>query len=508
MRYSVPVNAPEEVGELASAGAGDLYCGYLDSWWVERYGDHDSASRRQGRANLSTPDELEATVRAARSHGLPIHLALNARYTEPQLDHLVELCRRFESWGGTGVILSDLGLLWRLRERSRSGASDLKITSSLLTVAQNSSTLRAFARLGVTRIVFPRFVGWLEAGSILSDTPNMEASVMAFFDKCPLVDGYCRHRHGVSYPDREAGPDDAGARPLYTFDTTYRTHACLGTSCTYLEPYPCAACHLRYFERAGVDTAKIGGRGRPLEERLRALRFLHAAEDLPGDEARIKLYEETFGQRCACYYGPSTQSRSAIEPVETPKTEDGRLRMGSQTSLDQFRSAVTELCQGNVPVCPAGLTLMVPPLSNGSLSAFVATLPMLARNLPEGTHLAVNDLGTLVTLQEALDSNADLPHLDLTLGTLLARLDDPREVAHFLREDENPTRAIWDLEGLPRMLTYAPPTEDLVRHWRTPSATEPSAQEAYAHLTGLSPMPYEFEGTDPNCGSDPLVLVL
>ena len=34
-------------------------------------------------------------------------LALNSRYTEPQLDRLVRLCDDFEAMGGTGVILSD-----------------------------------------------------------------------------------------------------------------------------------------------------------------------------------------------------------------------------------------------------------------------------------------------------------------------------------------------------------------------------------------------------------------
>ena len=96
MRYAVPVNAPEEVAALAAAGAGELYCGYQDAWWVERYGDHDSASRRQGAANLSSLDDLERCATEAQVSGLPLWLALNSRYTEPQLDHLVELCQQFE----------------------------------------------------------------------------------------------------------------------------------------------------------------------------------------------------------------------------------------------------------------------------------------------------------------------------------------------------------------------------------------------------------------------------
>ena len=246
MRYAVPVNAADEVAALAATGAGELYVGYQDRWWVERYGDHDSMSRRQGRANFSTRGELAEVIDAARAHELPIWLALNSRYTEPQLDHLTELCEGFEHMGGTGVIASDLGLLWRLRE-----GFGLARCLSILAVAQNAATLAAFARLGVSRVVLPRFMEPKEAKALLSQAPGMEGEFMAFFDKCPWVDGYCRHRHGVTYLGREAPAGSDGAPELYSFDTTYRSHACLGRACTYLEPYPCAACHLSALDEAG-----------------------------------------------------------------------------------------------------------------------------------------------------------------------------------------------------------------------------------------------------------------
>ena len=58
MIYCAPTHAADEVASLASAGAGELYCGIQEARWRERYGDHDSTRRRQGRANLQTRDEL------------------------------------------------------------------------------------------------------------------------------------------------------------------------------------------------------------------------------------------------------------------------------------------------------------------------------------------------------------------------------------------------------------------------------------------------------------------
>lgn len=478
MRYAVPVNAANEVAALAAAGAGELYLGYQDAWWVESYGDHDSASRRQGRANFSTRAELASVVRAARDYGLPLWLALNSRYTEPQLDYLVHLVADFEAMGGTGVIASDLGLLWRLRE-----GCGLARCLSILAVAQNAATLRAYQQLGVSRVVLPRFVEPHQAGELLRAVPGLEGESMAFFDKCPWVDGYCRHRHGVTYAPREVagGVDDAPR--LYTFDTTYRTHACLGRACTYLEPYPCAACYLSALERAGVGVAKLGGRGRLLDDRLRALRFLREAEGLRIDEERQALYQRMYGHDCSCYYGQATQRREALETVEDPPGVSTDVALGSQTDYREYALALDRLrlrCDG---VAGDGeVTLLVPPLNDAELECLVETLRRLAADGTGRVRACVNDLGTLVTLEH--ERQAGRMCCDVSPGTLLARVDNPREVAHFLAADENPSRAVWGPAGEPRVLAYAAPPAALVRHWQSPSFWELSAQEALRALMG------------------------
>ena len=474
MRYAVPVNEAYEVSALAEAGAHELYCGFQDVWWIERYGDHDSASRRQGAANLATLADLEHCAKQASAHGLPLWLALNARYTEPQLDHLVDLCRSFEDMGGTGVIVSDLGLLWRLK-----GITTLRKCLSLLAVVQNRATLEAYRLLGISRVVLPRFLGPHEAASLLSGVHDMEAEVMAFFDKCPWVDGYCRHRHGISYQTRSVQGDTDGASPLYTFDTTYQTHACLGRACTYLEPYPCAACHLDQFAQAGVAYAKLGGRGRPLDERLRALCFLVAAESLDSDEQRKHLYQQTFGQPCSCYYGSAIQDRQAIGPVEDPMMVPGSVTLGSQRDLSSYRAALASLREGDVAQ-EKTLALLVPPLMDAALSELLDALPDLCQRYGERLHLFANDLGTLDTLTQRL-SAVDHP-CAVGAGTLLARSDDPREVAHCLSPEENPSRPIWGPRGEPRVLVYRQPPGELIEHWRHPSFLEPSAQEAFRTL--------------------------
>ena len=486
MIYSVPVNAASEVRALAAAGAGELYCGLQEPWWVERYGDHDSASRRQGRANLGSREELAQTARAAQAHGVSLYLALNGMYDEYQLDYLMELARWFEHIGGTGVIARDAGLLLRLKQDD----NGLKRVLSLLAVCANAPSVDAYARLGVSRVVFPRFLDAAHIHDILGGCAagGVEAESMVFFDKCPLVDGYCRHYHGVAYPERSGADAVLAGEPLYTFDTGYRTHACLGKSCSYLEPYPCAACELQRMEDAGVSFAKIGGRGRALEERVRALVFLREAQRLPSDQWRQELYQRTFARSCACYYGTSTQSATSIEPIRVAK-EPRRTYVGDVRDPSRLRSSVCALLRDGSPSAgtpaPTGaLTVLIGPMPQEELERgrWESTVRMLCDALRASgatdVHLCANDVGTLASLIEVRDQiAASLAggrslRLSITAGPLLVQRDRPQEWARFLDPEQNPPRAVYDLEGRPRMLVYRSPCDSLV-----------STPEGYANVT-------------------------
>ena len=510
MVFSVPVNAASEVSTLAAAGAGELYCGLQEPWWTERYGEHDSISRRQGRANLASREELAETAEAARTHGLPLYLALNGQYDERQLDYLVRLADVFEQMGGTGVIVRDMGLLYRLEE----AGNGLKRVCSLLAVCANAPSVAAFARLGVSRVVFPRFLAAEEVGDVLRacsrDGLRVEAESMVFFDKCPLVDGYCTHYHGVSYPDRVGVDADLEGEPLYVFDTTYRTHACLGRSCDYLEPYPCAACECERLRAAGVEFGKLGGRGRPLEERVRALSFLKAAEGMRGDESRKRLYRQTFGRACACYYGAKTQSRTAIEPIETGGRE-GCTYVGDACDGTKLRSAIRELPRTCAAYDASGVrtevVLLVGPLSQSEHEPqrWCETLQLLRDTLaslpPVDVDLCVNDVGTLIELSQVIGRLEESlggiwrGRLKVTAGPLLTRGDRPAEFEHFLEADENPPRPVWDLEGRPRVLVHRSIAGGCIwDHWEHRMAFEcrTSYRRALEHVGlrqgGQSPM--------------------
>ena len=131
------------------------------------------------------------------------------------------------------------------------------------------------------------------------------------------------------------------------------------------------------------------------------------------------------------------------------------------------------------------MTLLVPPLSQNDLVWFLEVLSELCLVCSDGLTLVVNDLGTLVSLAAKKRTDEAYSDIDLELGTLLARFDDPSEVAHFLSPSENPPRTIWGPDGEPRALVYRKPPTALVQHWKHPSLFEPSARAALRNLTSL-----------------------
>jgi hypothetical protein len=309
--------------------------------------------------------------------------------------------------------------------------------------------------------------------------------------------------------------NDQPLEPLHTFDTGFKTHACLGGKQRYLQTYPCAACHLPFYEAVGVGYAKIGGRGRPLADRLTALHFLKQALTLADDTERAALYRQTFAQPCQCYYGTVTQSRDAIEPrgamvygdrrwlsygETSPSTAYEPLLVGSENDLSALDSLLSSWDW--IKSLPAPLTIVIPPLPQKRLQDLSVLVNRLYSDCNPNTHLCVNDLGSLRHIlaldrlrQKAQDScgeaSARIP-FTLTIGSLLAGIDDPALIDRFLDPSKNPSRIVLGPAKEPRVLTYTPPSPELIRHWRSPSALEPTARSCIEKLLDGRPLIYEF----------------
>jgi len=305
MKLAVPLSARGEAKILFDAGASEFYCGIQTSGWESMFGNHDSISRRQGRANVATAAELEKIAAETKDLSAPLFLTLNGYYTTEQLPYVLETAGIFEEMGGTGIMACDLGLLSSLKKRN----SGLVRGLSLLAVACGESAVCFYRELGVTRIVFPRFLSFVQIKALTDLFPDIQWEAIVWLDKCKFIDGFCRFVHGVGYvSDNDGGGEETDGccrEIIYSHDTDYMLPACFELFGMPSKNPDCAACDLADLSAAGVGVFKIGGRGRPLETRLAGVRFLTAAADCEDNRNRKKLYRDFFGEDCVpenCYY--------------------------------------------------------------------------------------------------------------------------------------------------------------------------------------------------------------
>jgi len=323
LTIAAPVTSPEEAEQVLAAGADEIYFGLLLPEWIEQYDDADLWSRRQGReAHVASLDEAQAIANIAAAKGKLAALAVNARYSQLQIETILEFVTRWETAGGGAVVVNDLGILAALQRRG----SKLRRHLSLLAGVFNALSVKLFAALGVCRVILPRELTIAEMNTLTRGAPSIEYEALALNQRCPFIDGMCGFYHRVRIP--KGLPADFAYQCLpettravtSSCDPEYEGHGCqlawrtadgpvsIPLRNDFRGPF-CAACQLPLLSKAGVSVLKIAGRGYPLEVIVQGVRFLRDAIELQkaGDapmEVR-QLYADTFGSACEsanCYY--------------------------------------------------------------------------------------------------------------------------------------------------------------------------------------------------------------
>ena len=355
MHILCPVNKPEEVDPVVAAGATELYCGVLPDDWKRRYTNMASPNRREWAvSNLQGFAQLEALVKRAHSHGVPVYLTMNALYTERQYPDVKAQVERVTEIGVDALIVADLGLILSLRE----WGCEPEIHISTGGTTFNSETARFYQSLGANRVVLPRHFAIDEAVRIAQSNPSITFEMFILNRGCKNIDGFCTFHHGVNEVrlgnvwnipkklnmdqhflsvlqrlprslgqklaeanvygsvgacflnyDVEVEADDAVGpesrrRAAKTISSSFNLLTGIDT---------CGGCALYQLARGGIRHLKIVGRGNLTPKKVRDVTFLKkvlrqvSAPDLTKDEFRRMVksrYRDVYGVECRgnCYY--------------------------------------------------------------------------------------------------------------------------------------------------------------------------------------------------------------
>ncbi len=294
MKIACPITNAEEVEELAKAGAGEFYLGYVSPKWERKYSYLASPNRRYFKeSSFRNMSEVAAVVKKANKFGIPVYLAVNGPfYIKKQYPLLLKDIGDAVKAGVHSIIIADLPLMLLVKQKFPL----IKITVSTVACSLNSASLEFYKKLGAGRIILPRHLTFEEIKKIRKNT-DLELETFMLFDWCKNLDGLCTFHHGMEKClGREHGCVYANQYQLVNSENLPSTKIKIINNRMKNIKFNnfCGACYLTQFEELGINSVKMAGRRFPTSMKVRSLQFLkNSFHNDPCME-----YFNTFHQRC------------------------------------------------------------------------------------------------------------------------------------------------------------------------------------------------------------------
>ena len=312
MRIISPVDNLAEALPLLTAGADELYGGYVPKGWNERFSALASINQRTfAGAQLESSAELAAIVALCRQEGKRFSLTLNAPYyTDAQLPMILEVVDQAVSAGVNAIILADPGVLRLLKRRY----PRLEYHASTLAHLMNSSALDFYHQLGISRAVLPRHLTIAEMAAIVAAAPDVACDAFLLVGKCPNTEGLCTFHHSNAdkiWPCEI--PYEIAPLQAAPSDVLQEAMARQGSWSQSDRRHGCGLCALPALARIGIDGLKLVGRGAPSERKIAHVRLVRQMLDLAREEVDFPRFQQqamaahkrNFAADCSrnvCYY--------------------------------------------------------------------------------------------------------------------------------------------------------------------------------------------------------------
>lgn len=285
---------------LVSAGADELFAGFLPFDWLEKYANLLPLNRREvlmHNIQLDSFSEIRLLADKIEAQGVPVALAFNSIHYLPEqypliLDMLDRLCTLgFQDW-----ILADPALILHIRQHGLPGRIHLSGEAGCL----NPDAMAFFSCFGIDRWIFPRKITPEEMTDCIAAVPGAQYEAFLLNERCQYSGAHCASlhcdelEHLCRVPYQIIGPD------MRQFAPENEDADAFGAG-------GCGLCALPRLRKSGVTHLKLVGRGARVEMLQRDISMLRRALDL-GDVDEATLRKELLKGKCSknCYYPPSS----------------------------------------------------------------------------------------------------------------------------------------------------------------------------------------------------------
>lgn len=234
-----PAGSPDALAAAIEGGADAVYFGAV------RF------SARM-RAKNFTEEQLADAIALTRAHGVRSYITVNTRVRDGEMEELLDTVSLLNEAGADALIVADLGVAARIRERF----PDLPLHASTQFSGASSADAALLASLGFSRMVCPRELSLAELSLLCKNSP-LEIEMFIHGAHCVSYSGQCMLSYVMGGRSGNRGECAQPCRLPYKVT---------GKDGTSPSEYPlslkdmCLAGHIREILLSGVSSLKIEGR--------------------------------------------------------------------------------------------------------------------------------------------------------------------------------------------------------------------------------------------------------
>lgn len=308
MRITAGLASVDQYPLYVSAGADEVFCGYVPDSWTRLYGLSLPLNRREVRycpVQIGGRNELRILAAMQRDLGIPVTLTFNAPFYRPdQLPVLTDLMEQCLADGFRSFIVADPGLMFLIKERGLLPELHLHVSGEAGEI--NSEVWENWRELGMERLIFPRQTALRDMKELIRKDreryPDRPVCTEAFImnEMCHYTGAFCAGLHCDEFPHLchlpfRTAPLDSGD-PLPTLPVAPEQTG---------EDRPCGLCALDALKDVGVEVLKVVGRGAFTEEMIDSIRRVRHAltlteQGLPSRQIGSAVFPDGCSGRC--YY--------------------------------------------------------------------------------------------------------------------------------------------------------------------------------------------------------------
>lgn len=315
MKIAAGLGKIEDFKALVSAGADEVFCGFVPNDWNERYGNHYPLNRREVfyyNVQICAFGEMEILQKMSQKYHVPVTVVFNALYyLREQYSIIAGYIKRLMKMGFCDYIIADIALITYLRSQH----IDCRIQLSGEACELNVPAMELLEPLEISRYIFHRkntfdsMQACMVAQRKKRNDINCEFEAFVLNEKCHYTGAFCNSLHC----DELAHICHLSYR-LAPFEKRLKTEMPEKDEKEWGDSYipgqtGCGLCALYRLRKIGITHLKVVGRGRFIEEMTedvralkQALQILEQAED--EKQFQKEVIEQIFHGRCSadCYY--------------------------------------------------------------------------------------------------------------------------------------------------------------------------------------------------------------